>query len=64
MTNQIQNKTSGTSWKDMVYIGIALLGFFAIKKATPSQSGYQQVSLDSWKPMAHKEKLKLGIYTK
>lgn len=50
-----------TSWTSIVYLGIAILGFFVIKGTPLSQSGYQQFSLDNWKPMTKKEKLMLGI---
>jgi hypothetical protein len=52
---------SGTSWTSIVYIGITLLGYFAVKGAGLTQSGYQQISLDNWKPLSKEEKLKLGI---
>lgn len=55
------DQTNGTSWTNIVYIGIVLLGYFAIKSTSPTQSGYQQVSLNNWKPMTKEDKLSLGV---
>lgn len=51
----------GTSWTSIVYLGIAILGFFVIKSTPLSQSEYRQVSLYNWKPLTKEEKLVLGI---
>lgn len=55
------SEENGTSWTSIVYLGIALLGYFAVKSKAPTQSGYQQISLYNWNPLSKEEKLKLGI---
>lgn len=53
-----------TKWTDFVYLGIALAGFFVVKKlAAPTQSGYQQIGccLNEWTPLSKEERLRLGL---